>query len=38
MKKMHYWLAFVAPWPLCNLAPTVDRMMARRERKEREAR
>lgn len=32
MKKLHYWLAFVAPWPLYKLAPLVDRLMALRER------
>ena len=27
MKKLHYWLAFVAPWPLFNLARPLDRLM-----------
>lgn len=26
--RLHYWLAFVAPWPVCLLAPLVDRAMA----------
>ena len=29
MKKLHYWLAFVAPWPLFKLARPLDRAMAR---------
>ena len=28
LKSLHYWLAFVAPWPLYLLAPLVDRLMA----------
>ena len=29
LAKLHYWLAFVAPWPLYLLAKPLDRLMAR---------
>lgn len=32
LKRLHYCLAFVAPWPLPRLAPFVDRLMATLER------
>ena len=32
LKRLHYWLAFVAPWPLHKLAPVVDRLLAWLER------
>lgn len=31
MKKIYYWLAFVAPFPLFKLARPLDRLMARFE-------
>lgn len=31
LKKFHYWLAYVAPWPLCRLAPLADKLLARIE-------
>lgn len=32
LKKLHYWLAYVAPWPLYKLARLVDRALAVLER------
>lgn len=32
LKKLHYWLAYVAPWPVCKLATLVDKALAVLER------
>ena len=31
LKRLHYWLAYVAPWPLCKLDLLVDKLLAKFE-------